>query len=404
MPNQVGRGKPRRRSTHFTTSTNGPPLLSDPDHWFDFADSDHHKSMSQEELISAMCRTVRASSGQRTFLRKAIQDSWSKFDKNHDMQISKHEFMNKRNGMVPFLIKLEKDCAKIPNNTKRLSTTRNTAPRKPVGKYPPLSRGKEWYDHYDTSRDNSLSKEEIVHGIFEALKVHSPTEKERDVISDTIENAWFAFDSDNNGEISRGEFLGEGGMHDFLLLLEQEWMERPNDRNTYNFLNLCVKGGRRHNYLPPPSLAADPEKWFDHMDYDHSKELSQKELTDGIILSFNANSSEKRRAIRDIVIRAWEKYDSNGDNVISKKEFMAKDGLASMLIELEQKWQQKYKSSEDEVALTVQINVFIPRNMKAGDMLQVCSPKTQEIVIIQIPDKIVWNGGGEDPYYIVVSF
>ena len=353
-----------------------------------------------EQLPYAIC----VPSYNTIILRKAIQDSWSKFDKNHDMQISKHEFMNKLNGMVPFLIKLEKDCAKIPNNTKRPSKTRNTAPRKPVGKHPPLSRGKEWYDHYDTSRDNSLSKEEIVHGIFEALKVHSPTEKERDVISDTIENAWFAFDSDNNGEISRGEFLGEGGMHDFLLLLEQEWMERPNDRNTYNFLNLCVKGGRRHNYLPPPSLAADPEKWFDHMDYDHSKELSQKELTDGIILSFNANSSEKRRAICDIVIRAWEKYDSNGDNVISKKEFMAKDGLANMLIKLEQKWQQIYKTSEDEVALTVQIKVFIPRNMKAGDMLQVCSPKTQEIVIIQIPDKIVWNGGGEDPYYIVVSF
>jgi len=282
------------------------------------------------------------------------------------------------------------------SSSRRSSSTRPPR-RKPAENPPPLSRGKEWYDHYDTSRDNSLSKEEIVHGIFEALKVHSSTEQ--DVVRDTIDNAWFAFDSDNSGEISRGEFLCEGGFHGFLLLLEQEWRERPDDRNTCNFLNLNVKGGRRHNYNFP-SLAADPEKWFDHIDYDHSKELSQKELTDGLIVSINANSSTKRRAIRDFVIAFWDKYDSNGDNVISKKEFLAVGGLAEMLIEFE----QSNKSSEDEIASTLQIRVCIPRGMKAGDLMQVSSPKTQEIVVIQIPDKIVWNGGGEDPYYIVVSF
>merc|ERR1712157_377912 len=78
------------------------------------------------------------------------------------------------------------------------------------------------------------------------------------------------------GEIERSEFLCEGGLQDYLLLLQKEWAERPGDRSTYNFLNISVKGGYRHNYLPPPPLAEDPEKWFNHVDYDRSKELSQK--------------------------------------------------------------------------------------------------------------------------------
>jgi len=398
-PNKLPKNSRRHKRYDFKTHKGPPPGLDDPECWYCFYASDetNSRSISQEELISAICRTVRASSVQMKFLRDKIQESWSKFDKNNDMLITKHEFMNNQNGMVSFLINLEKECKRM---RKHAPVTVNTAhPRKPAGNPPPLSKGKEWYCHYD---NNLLSKEEIIHGICESLKAHSP--KEKDVIRDTIENAWLAFDIDNDGEISRGEFLGEAGLHDYLLLLEQEWIERPNDRNTYNFLNLCAKGGYRHNYLPPPSLATDPGKWFDHVDYDHSKEISQKELTYGLIVSFNANSSEKRRAIRDLIIRIWDRYDLNGDNVISKKEFMAEDGLANMLIKLKQNWEQRYNSSKDEVALTIQIKVFIPRNTKAGDITQVCSPKTQEIVVIQIPDKIVWNGGGEDPYYIVVSF
>jgi len=206
------------------------------------------------------------------------------------------------------------------------------------------------------------------------------------------------------GEIERSEFLCEGGLQDYLLLLQKEWAERPGDRSTYNFLNISVKGGYRHNYLPPPPLAEDPEKWFNHVDYDRSKELSQKELVDGLITSLNANTSEKRSKIRELIVGVWDKYDSNNDGVICKKEFLAEDGLANMLIKLEEGWKLSNISSSDEESQTVKIRVNIPRGMKAGDIMQVSSPKTQEIVVVQIPDKIVWNGGDKEPYYILVSF
>jgi len=384
----------------FSTYCGAPPGLDSPVEWFDFTDTDQNGRISQEQVITSLCATLHASSNQRIFIRNKVQESWTKFDRNHDMQLSKSEFLSR--SMVTFLMRLERDFAKTHKKVKSPEAAMNR--RVPVGQAPPLSNGKRWFDHYDISRDKLLSKEEVINALFELLKAKSS--KEQDAIRHTIEKAWVVFDDDGSGQIDRWEFLGKGGLNDYLILLEKEWKERPNDRNTYNFLNLYAKGGRRHNYLPPPSLATDSEKWFYHFDFDYSGSLSQKEVIHSLIVTLNANTSEHRRTVRELIVGAWDKYDKDDDNLISKEEFLANDGLVHMFINLEKEWKlnQSPEAEEKSNADKVVIKAFVPAKLKSGDIMKVSSPKTQEMVLLMIPDKILWSGGGEEPYYFSVNF
>ena len=131
------RPKPKKR---FKTHTGPPPVLSENSvKWHEFADSDGNGFLYQEELLTAMCASVKATSEQRMFIRSKIQGSWSKFDSNHDMLITKTEFSNPRNGMVPFLLKLQKECTHMSKNGKSPQASRNGMNRRePLGKSPPL--------------------------------------------------------------------------------------------------------------------------------------------------------------------------------------------------------------------------------------------------------------------------
>merc|ERR1712194_56011 len=114
--------------------------------------------ISQEQTISAMCGTVRASPDQRIFIRNKIQESWSKFDRNHDMVVSPTEFTHTTTGMWLFLMGLEKEVSKVPRSRKPPTKTINAANRpKPRGNSHPLSNGNDWFDYYDTAKNNVLS-------------------------------------------------------------------------------------------------------------------------------------------------------------------------------------------------------------------------------------------------------
>ena len=123
-----------------------------------------------------------------------------------------------------------------------------------------------------------------------------------------------------------------------------------------------------------------------------------------MILALNANTSEKQCEICEIVVRFWNKFDLNNDNIISKNKFLEENKLVNILIKLKRNWRQIYSSLEEYSFAMVKIKVFILRGKKASNIILVSLPQKHEYVVIQIPDKILWNGGEQEPHYIIVSF
>ena len=83
--------------------------------------------------------------------------------------LTKGEFVNC--GIVPFLSKLENEFLEFfrPNTVR--PPERATQRRASIGKPPKLSDGREWFGHYDTTQNKTLSQEEVVQAIIETFKV-----------------------------------------------------------------------------------------------------------------------------------------------------------------------------------------------------------------------------------------
>jgi len=395
----------RRRNHHIAYYRGPPPGFDNPTAWFEFTDYPKPKgSITQEQILNSIYANLRPrNTTQRVFLRSRIQEKWIEWDPNHQMRLNKPEFMHC--GILPFLSKLQLEFMDVfrPKNSK--APAKAAGRRKSIGRPPPLSKERRWFDHYDTNSDGLLTEEEVTMGLFQTFKLKS--DKEKDVIRDTIERAWPTFDDDYSGNIDKWEFCVKGGLHDYLILLEQEWNERPQDRTSYHFLNLYVNGTRRHSYVPPPQLA-NSEAWFMHFDFDHSGKLSEKETINGLYATLNANTSQQRQSIRKIVTSAWNDYGDDNDEHISLHDFSKEEGLAEMFEGYQEYWKSSIKTIEEETCMkehvVTKIKVQIPKGKEPGDVLKVSSPKTQEMVVLLIPDKIVWGGGTDEPYYFTVKF
>jgi len=314
--------------------------------------------------------------------------------------LTKGEFVHC--GIVPFLSKLEIDFLETFRPGQISPPKKATNYRMSVGKPPTLSHGREWFSHYDTTRNKALSQEEVVSGIIETFKIKSGTEKA--VVRDTVEHAWPIFDDDYSGEIDLWEFLVKGGFHDFLILLETEWKERPKDRTTYHFLNLYFKSARRHTYAPPPPLSS-PEHWFKHFDFDYTGILTEKEAIHGLYATLNAVESKQRQAVRQFITQSWE----DEQETMTLEEFLKHDGMANKFQEFEKDYKEEFSVNETKIEEklqgTIKIRVHIAKGQNSGDVIKVCSPKTNEIAILLVPDKIVWGkDDANDPYYFDVTF
>jgi len=398
---------PRHKNHHIAYYRGPPPGFDNPEAWFEFTDYPKPKgSITQEQILNSIYAALRPrNTTQRVYLRTRVQDSWIRWDPSHYMRLNKAEFMHC--GIVPFLWKLHKQFLETfrPEKIQPPSDSNASKLRKSIGRPPKLSYKERWFDHYDIDCDGYLAQDEVIQGLIETLKVKS--DKEKSVVHHTIERAWPYYDDDCSGQIDKWEFRVKGGMHDYLLMFEQEWKDRPNDRTSYHFLNLYVKGSRRHSYIEPPGLE-EPEKWFHHFDFDHTGKLTEKEAINGLYATLNATTQEERLLIRKIVTSVWEDYDEDADDVITLNDFVKEDGLAEMFLGYEEYWKENVKNTETDKDssgdVVVKIKVLIPNNKKPGDALLVSSPKTQEMVMLVIPDKIIWGGGETEPYFFTVKF
>jgi len=394
----------RRRHHHIAYYRGPPPGLDNPQAWFDFTDYPKKKGnmagkITQEQIINSIYANLRPSnSTQRLFLRTRLQDTWTKWDPNHQMCLSKGEFL--QCGIVPFLNKLQREFVKLYKQGRLKKPKEATISRMSLGRPPKLSSGREWFSHYDTSNDKLLSQEEVMLGIIESFKVKSNYEK--DAIRDTVERAWPVFDDDYSGQIDQWEFLVKGGLHDYLILLDDEWKSRPKDRSSKHFLNLYFKAARRHTIIPPPSLS-DPALWFKHFDFDHAGILTEKEAMNGLYATLNATTPKQRMSVRRFITGIWD----DEDEVMRIEGFMKDGGFASKFQEFERDWKEEFYLGEieaEEDTTTIKIKVQIPSDKKPGDVLQVASPKTQELLLLLIPEKLLWGGGEGEPYFFHVIF
>jgi len=396
----------RRKNNHIAYYRGPPPGFDNPQAWFEFTDHPPPPkgNITQEQILNSINANLRPrNTTQRVFIRSRIQNNWTKWDPHHSMRLNKNEFIHC--GIISFLNKLEREFLDVFRTQNKRQPANATNRRETIGRPPPLSDTKRWFEHYDFSDDGYLSQEEVTQGLFETLKAKG--EKEKECIRDSIERSWPVFDDDYSGKIDKWEFLVKGGLHDYLILFEQEWKERPSDRSSCNFLSLHVKGSLRHSYVMPPPIS-QPRRWFDHFDIDRSGYLTAKETINGLYSTFNATSSERRKAIRKIVTSSWDDYDLNDDGLISLDEFIRDGGLAGCFQGYETYWKEDLESivedNDEDSNEVVKVQVQIPKDKTTGDVLQVSSPKTQDMLVVLIPEKVKWGGGENEPYFFTLKF
>jgi len=402
------------------------PDTSDPLDWFSFADKDNDGFMSQEEAIASinvqLCPT---NHDERLFIRTRVQHVWSKYDTDLDTYVSLEEFLN--NNMIKFVINLEKEwkhkfieksdssSSSMNGSQKRVEKKDTTINVHPVsGTLPDLStRAREWFEKVDIEKQGMLSQDQIIRGLHLTLKPNGS--EEESTIRENVKHYWHIFDVDHNGLIDKWEFLIKGGMSDALIQMEKEWKQcstTGKTRTRETISKLFSKATRRHSYEPPPSLQDSPEAWFDHFDIDGSHYLTQKEVIHGLYVTLNALTSEKRQVIREHVITNWDKYDKDNNGVIDKVEFLKTQGLSRCITRLLRLWPQSDscfmdkgdgKSSSSDA---VEVTVCIPKGKSAGDIIKMSSPRTQEFILIMIPDKKKWKKSedGSSSYSFTVLF
>lgn len=401
------------KNINITTNVNyyqgNIPCTSDPVAWFTFADKDKDGFMSQEEAIASInVKLCPKSSVERLFIRKSVQQAWVKYDTDFDTYISQEEFIS--NDMISFVINLEKEWKQkfIEKNEPVQNKELPVAELVLTGPLPDLSsRTREWYEQVDTGKKGMVSQEQMIRGLHLTLKPNS--EEETAAIKGNVRHFWHVFDVDHNGLIDKWEFLTKGGMGDALKQMETEWNQCIGPRTSSKISKVFTKATRRHSYEPPPSLRDSPEAWFDHFDIDDSHFLSQKEVIHGLYITCNALTSEKRQIIREHVVSNWDKYDQDNNGVIDKVEFLKLDGFYRRIRRLLKLWPQTdncvTNNNEGHLPFdAVEVTVCIPKGKGPGDIIKMSSPKTQEFILVMVPEKKKWlktSDGGADSFIVL---
>jgi len=400
------------------------PDTSDPNEWFSFADKDNDGHLSQEEAIASInVQLCPKSQDERLFIRESVQSVWSEYDTDFDTYVSLDEFIS--NDMIKFVINLEKEwkskfihksvSSSLNSSNSSSNSVNHTDQEKkngikaisvhPLsGSLPDLStRAREWYEKVDTDKHGMVSQDQIIRGLHLTLKPNCS--EEESVIRETVKHFWHVFDVDHNGLIDKWEFLSKGGMADALIQMEKEWKSCTSKRTHETISKVFSKGTRRHSYEPPPSLKDNPEDWFDHFDIDNSHFLSQKEVIHGLYVTLNAATSEKRQIIREHVVTNWEKYDKDNNGLIDKIEFLKTEGFHRCIKRLLRLWPQSDNLSENT---GVEVKVCIPKGKGSGDIIKMSSPRTQEFILVMIPEKSKWKktteGSSDGSYTFTVLF
>eukprot|EP00050_Salpingoeca_kvevrii_P017588 m.66429 g.66429 ORF g.66429 m.66429 type:complete len:319 (+) comp7623_c0_seq3:120-1076(+) len=161
-----------------------------------------------------------------------------------------------------------------------------------------------WFAAVDTDGNGTLSRQEVI----DALRAQLPVDFQR-LEQDLVANSWTRWDPNNDGQLTKEELFGPGGL--------VQWMQTKFPR------------GER----PPPPHISNKHAWFDYWDEDSSASIDQEELTRALIKTFNLSSSLSQvNSMRDTVRNVWCIFDDDGNGTIERSEFLAPHGLADTII------------------------------------------------------------------------
>ena len=191
----------------FGGSSAMPDPVEFPSQWFAFFDTDGNAQLSFDELLTGLLialpldpRRIRADSEVQTSAAlpsksSLLQRLWQRWDRNGDGSIQLQEFMDKREGILGYLLEWY--------------------PREEERTPPPLTPDtlREWFLFWDEDGSGSLEKNEVTRALVKTLR---PDKGGRSALASVVEAVWFLFDDDGNGSIEMDEFLRPDGLAETL--------------------------------------------------------------------------------------------------------------------------------------------------------------------------------------------
>lgn len=257
--------------------------------WFEYYDADGSGALSQKEVIDAMVDTFSVPQNRKK-IANVVQKYWDKNDFDGSGHIELVEFCD-ADGFGEKLRKvihahLIQDVPEKPSLTFWVNNM------------------KLWFHNYDIDASGHLSKPEVIDGLVDTFS----TPQGREKIAAVVEKYWSMNDFDENGLISLEEFCHEHGFGNTLREVIRGVIERRSKKELKANPKPTMEYFEKHFW-----------EWFDYYDQDKNGYLSQQEVVDGFIDTFDV--PQNRSKITAIIKKYWERNDFDQDGFISKKEF-----------------------------------------------------------------------------------
>lgn len=171
-----------------------------------------------------------------------------------------------------------------------------------------------WFQMCDVNLDGTLDKEEVMESLGSVLPV------DRKKLRRAMEMNWTEWDVNNDGDISLEEFIGRGGLRDFIV---------------DNFKDFSSQA-RADELEKVPDLDAHPKEWFDYWDVEGNASLSREEFIRAAVRTFSVSGSGKpiftrARIMRNLASTIWHDLGYGDDDLLSFETFTRPYGLADQI-------------------------------------------------------------------------
>eukprot|EP01061_Rhynchopus_euleeides_P007009 TRINITY_DN1595_c0_g3_i1.p1 TRINITY_DN1595_c0_g3~~TRINITY_DN1595_c0_g3_i1.p1 ORF type:complete len:274 (+),score=68.19 TRINITY_DN1595_c0_g3_i1:117-938(+) len=164
----------------------------------------------------------------------------------------------------------------------------------------PVKDPRSWFYLVDVEHEGFLTKDNVRNILKATCDLHEGH------LGKIIDRNWHTWDRDNSGGVTPSELPA---------LLQ--------------FVKNNVPG--RNKRSKPPHIVTDRDAWFRYWDEDNSGALDKDEVARAVIKTFNAGTSNVP-VIQSVLDNSWCLFDHTGSGTVSRREFLASDGLADTLL------------------------------------------------------------------------